>query len=73
MVGADEVTAQLLDRRDQFGEVARGQPVVAVQERQVLALRRVQAGVARGGEPAVLLMAYETYLLRVSGAYCWTL
>lgn len=62
MVGTDEVAAQLLDGAHQFGEVAGGHPVVTVQERQVLALRGVQAGVARGGESPVLLMADITHL-----------
>ena len=43
VVGAHEVAAQLLDGGDQLRQVAAGQPVVAVQERQVLALGRVDA------------------------------
>ena len=42
---------------EQLGEVAGGEPVVAVEEGQVLAARGVEPGVAGGGQPAVLLVS----------------
>ncbi len=56
MVGADEVALQPLGRGHQVGEVAGGQPVVAVQEGQILPVRRVQAGVPGRGQTAVALV-----------------
>lgn len=60
MVGTDEVAAQRLGTGQDFGEVPGGEPVVAVQESEVLAARGVQAGVTGGGQSAVLLVsAYD--------------
>lgn len=60
MVGTDEVAAQLFRPGEEFGVVPGGEPVVPVQEGEVLAARGVQAGVAGGGQSAVLLVsAYD--------------
>lgn len=61
VVRAQEVAAQPLRRRHQLGQIPGGVPVVAVQEGQVLALRRVQPGVARGSDPAGALPAEEPH------------
>lgn len=60
MVGTDEVTSQLLHDAEEFGVVAGGEPVVAVQEGDVFAAGRVQAGVPGGGQAAVLFVPQDS-------------
>lgn len=60
MVGTDEVAAQRLGTGEQVGVEPGGEPVVAVQEGEVLAAGRVQTGVPGGGQSAVVLVsAYD--------------
>lgn len=57
VVGPYEVAPQVLGGGEQPLVVAGSQPVVAVQEGEVLTRGGIQTGVARGGEPAVLFVS----------------
>ena len=54
MVGADEVGLVVLDRGDEATDVAGCEPVVGVEESDVATLRGIDAGVAGGGQAAVV-------------------